>query len=159
MDPNYFSTLVENRTVKYPNGRLAWIPIHRIEVRLANPFGHRDVFRHTADLDGDSQAPGQLIERMRTEAVHERTLTEMIANGDWERQRSTLWVDSSHAGQFGGGRYSYSVIASKRSEVERWGENLCDNFHPCGYGTIVHKIKARTDGTFTCSATRAGSCD
>jgi hypothetical protein len=159
MDPNYFSTHVENRTIKYPNGRLVWTPIHRIEVRLANPFGHRDVFRHTADLDGDSRAPTQLIERMRTERVHERTLTEMIANGDWERQRSSLWVDSSHMGRVGSGRYSYSVVASKRTEIERWSKSLCENYHPMGYGTIVHKIQAKVDGTFTCSATRAGSCD
>ena len=155
MDPNYFSTHVENRTVKYPNGRLVWMPIHRIEVRLTTG----DVFRHTADLDGSSQAPEQLIARMRTEAVHERTLTEMIANSDWERQRSTLWVDSSHMGRVGAGRYSYSVTASKRVEVERWGKSLCESYHPMGYGTIVHKIQAKTDGTFTCSATRAGSCD
>ena len=155
MDPNYFSTHVENRTIKYPNGRLVWTPIHRIEVRLTSG----DVFRHTADLDGDSQAPVQLIERMRTEAVHERTLTEMIANGDWERQLDTLWVDSNHMGRVGSGRYSYSVIASRRAEVERWSKRLCDNYHPMGYGTIVHKIQAKVDGTFTCSATRAGSCD
>ena len=155
MDPNYFSTHVENRTIRYPNGRLAWTPVHRIEVRLTSG----DVFRHTADLDGDSQTPAQLIERMRAEDTHGRSLGEMIANDNWERQRSTLWIDSSHAGQYGGGRYSYNVIASKRTEVERWGINLCKAYHPCGYGTIVHKIQSKTDGTFTCSATRAGSCD
>jgi hypothetical protein len=155
MDPNYFSTHTENRTTKDGFGRLHWTPIHRIEVRLTTG----DVFRHTADLDGDSRAPTQLIERMRGDGVHERTLTEMIANDQWERQHATLWIDSRHAGQYGGGRYSYSVIASKRSEVERWGTNLCKAYHPCGYGTMVHEIQAKTDGTFTCNATRAGSCD
>jgi hypothetical protein len=155
MDRDYFSTHIENRTIRYPNGRLVWTPIHRVEVRLASG----DVFRHTSDLDGDSRAPAQLIERMRAEKVHERTLVEMIANDQWDRQHATLWVDSNHMGRVGSGRYSYSVIASKRNEVAQWAKCLCENFHPMGYGTIVHKIQAMTDGTFTCSATRAGSCD
>jgi len=155
MDPNYFSRHLENRTIKHPNGRLRWAPIHRIEVRLVSG----DVFRHTADLDGDSQASAQLIERMQSEGVHERSLTEMITNDQWERQHATLWIDSNHSGGFGGGRYSYSVIASSRNEVTQWAKRLCENFHPCGYGTIVREIVARTNGTFTCTATRAGSCD
>jgi len=155
MDPNYFSRHIENLTIENAFGQLRWTPIHRVEVRLTSG----DVFRHVANLDGDSRAPAQLIERMRTEAVHERTLTEMIANDDWERQRSTLWVDSNHMGRVGSGRYSYSVIASSRNEVAQWAKRLCENFHPMGYGTIVHKIQPKTDGTFTCSATRAGSCD
>ena len=155
MDPNYFSTHVENRTTKDGFGRLRWTPVHRVEVRLSSG----DVFRHTSDLDGDSRAPAQLIERMRAAAVHERTLVEMIANDRWERQRATLWVDSSHMGRVGSGRYSYSVIASSRNEVAQWAKRLCENFHPMGYGTIVHKVQAMADGTFTCTATRAGSCD
>ena len=106
MDSNYFSRHIDNRTTKDGFGRLRWTPIHRIEVRLTSG----DVFRHDFDFDGDdTNYVNAVIEGMREGKVHERSLEEMIAHDCWDRQRSTLWIDSNHSGSFGGGWYSYTI--------------------------------------------------
>ena len=117
------------------------------------------VFQHFADLDGPAEEPERLIERMREAGVHERSFEEMDTSPHWVVTDSTLWVGSNHAGRFGGGQYAYTAVASTRAELEAWGENLCRNYHPMGYGTFVRPTVENDDGTFSCTATRAGSCD
>ncbi len=155
MDPNYFSRHTENSSTKDATGRPRWTEVHRVEVRLTGGV----VFQHFADLDGRAGEPERLIERMRAAGVHERSSEEMIASPHWTVADNSLWVDSNHSGRAGGGRYAYTAMAATRSELEAWSENLYRNFHPMGYGTFVHQIVEHDDGTFSCTATRAGSCD
>ena len=159
MNPRYHIQHTDNRTTRtMVNGRpkLQWVSINRVKVRLLGGV----VFTHKAELS--EWKAKELVEQMQAAAVHERSFLEMRRNPHWVPADSSVFVNSSHTGRAGGGRYTYTVYASTQAELEAWGERLCQSFHPMGYGTIIHTICNAPDGSnhhYQVRATRSGSCD
>lgn len=44
------------------------------------------------------------------------------------------------------------------AEAEHWRDQYYQNYHPAGYGTVIH-INEEADGTWTCRGRRGSTCD
>ena len=156
---HYHLDHVSNRTYRDIGGRLRTEKVYRVKVRLTGGV----VFTHKYELN-KFQAE-DLVEKMMAEEVHKRSFLEMRRSRYWEPADHSLFVHTSHAGRFGGGRFSYTVYASSRSELEAWVASLYAAWHPMGYGTIANPIAVfrRSLGVrrdvYQVTATRWGSCD
>jgi len=157
MNTHYHIEHTHNRTVRNHRGMLTSEAVNRVKVRLNGGV----VFTHKAEVS-EFRAQ-ELVRRMQAESVHERSFLEMRRNPHFEHADSSLFVNKSHSGRAGGGRYSYTVYSSTEAELTAWTERLYGNFHPMGYGTIANPIATFRDlggrDVYQVTATRWGSCD
>ena len=157
MNTHYHAKFVENRTARNYRGKLLVEKVYRVQVRLSGGV----VFTHKAKISKFRAT--ELIGKMKQAQVHERSFLEMRRNPHWEPADSSIFINTHHSGRALGGRYSYTVYASTRVELEEWVERLYGAWHPMGYGTIANPIAVFRDlggrDVYQVTATRWGSCD